>query len=108
MEIFSKNLRARARELGLSDAEVARRSGLQEARYNHYVTGRREPDLQTLVRICGVLNTTPDVLLGFSAEDEKSGERKNLEDRLSAVGTMLSDSNLKLAIEQIELVLKHQ
>jgi transcriptional regulator with XRE-family HTH domain len=47
----------------LSDAEVARRAGLAERRYGHYVRGAREPDLQTLLRICTALDVTPNDLL---------------------------------------------
>ncbi|MEQ8965565.1 MAG: helix-turn-helix transcriptional regulator [Azospirillaceae bacterium] len=63
MDGFGERLRARARELGLSDAEVARRAGLTQRRYGHYVRNTREPDLATLVRIAGVLGTTPNRLL---------------------------------------------
>ena len=41
------SIRERARELGLSDAEVARRAGLSERRYGYYATGEREPNLAT-------------------------------------------------------------
>ena len=64
MELFAANLRKRAEELGISNAEVARRAGLSERRYGNYVSGRREPDLATLVRIAFVLATTPNDLLG--------------------------------------------
>lgn len=47
----------------MSNAEVARRAGLSERRYGNYVSGRREPDLATLVRIASVLATTPNDLL---------------------------------------------
>jgi transcriptional regulator with XRE-family HTH domain len=63
MELFASNLRKRAEELGISHAEVARRAGLSETRYGNYVSGRREPDLATLVRIATVLATTPNDLL---------------------------------------------
>lgn len=63
MEIFAANLRKRAEELGISNAEVARRAGLSERRYANYVSGRREPDLATLVRIASVLALTPNELL---------------------------------------------
>lgn len=68
MEPFANNLRKRAEELGLSNAEVARRAGLSERRYGNYVSGRREPDLATLVRIARVLDTTPDRLLSFAGD----------------------------------------
>jgi transcriptional regulator with XRE-family HTH domain len=65
MDRFSKNIRQRASDLGLSHAEVARRAGLTERRFGNYVAGIREPDLATLVRISEALNTSPDVLLDF-------------------------------------------
>src|SRR6266851_10261829 len=63
MDFFAKRLRARARELELSDAEVARRAGLAERRYGHYVRGTRAPDFTTLLRISAVLDATPNDLL---------------------------------------------
>ncbi len=68
MVTLGKQLRARAQALDLTDAEVARRAGLAARRYGHYVSGYREPDLQTLTRICTVLATTPNHLLGFLEE----------------------------------------
>lgn len=68
MEGLGRRLRERARELGLSDAEVARRAGLTATRYGHYVSNYREPDLATFARICAVLGTTPNDLLAFMPE----------------------------------------
>ncbi|WP_338665917.1 helix-turn-helix transcriptional regulator [Pararoseomonas sp. SCSIO 73927] len=65
---WSERLRARARELDLADAEVARRLGMSQGRYQNYVAGRREPDLATLLRICSVLQITPNDLLGIDGE----------------------------------------
>lgn len=58
-------LKGRARELGIPDAEVARRVGLAANRYSNYVNGIREPDLRMFARICRALATTPDAVLGF-------------------------------------------
>ena len=60
MEALGVQLRARANALNLSDAEVARRAGLGTRRYGNYVTGDREPDFQTFLRICEVLAVTPE------------------------------------------------
>ena len=65
MESFSKNLKARAKTLEMSNAEVAEMAHLDPRRYGHYVTGRSEPDLATLCRIARVLKTSPNALLGF-------------------------------------------
>ncbi|MDQ0560496.1 transcriptional regulator with XRE-family HTH domain [Rhizobium mesoamericanum] len=66
METLAKRLQERARQLGISNAEAARRAGLEERRYAHYVSGRREPDLITLVRIASALGTSPNWMLGVS------------------------------------------
>jgi len=60
MDIFADNLRKRAKQLELSNAEVARRAGLSERRYGNYVSGRREPDLATLMRVAACLKTSPN------------------------------------------------
>lgn len=59
MDAFCRNLKNRTEELGISNAEAARRSGLSERRYAHFVSGDREPDLATLVRIADALGVTP-------------------------------------------------
>ena len=102
MDALAKSLRRRAGELGLSHAEIARRIGISERRYAHYVAGRNEPDLATLVRIAKVLQTTPNELLGFGPEAKQS-KRKVLQERLNAAATM-SDRELELIVTQAEAV----
>lgn len=79
---FAARLKARARELGLSDAAVARRVGISERRYGHYAKGDREPNLELLAKIARALETTPNHLLGFepaaSAEARRPGAGVNL------------------------------
>lgn len=106
MEHLGHRLRERARALSLSDAEVARRAGLAERRYGHYVRGTREPDLATLVRICSALDATPnDVLLG---SEEPLDNRAALLSRLSLTAQQLSSSDLPLAIKQLEALISHR
>lgn len=82
MQGVGNRLRSRALELGLSDAEVARRAGLAATRYGHYVSDYREPDLATLVRICRVLGLPPGELLGYDQpiepQDKLAGRRKSI------------------------------
>lgn len=85
METFANNLRKRAEELGISNAEAARRADLSERRYGNYVSGRREPDLATLVRIAQVLETTPDVLLGIATTGKPDGLRDKINSAISAM-----------------------
>jgi transcriptional regulator with XRE-family HTH domain len=108
MQVLGEQLRIRAKELDLTDAEVARRAGLSPRRYGNYVTGDREPDLQTLVRICKVLRTTPDQLLGFvdAKSAKKRSERDRLIAKLVATAELLNDTQLKLAVRHVEVISK--
>jgi len=105
METLSRNLRRRAKELGLSDAEVARRAGLSERRYGHYVVGTREPDFATFMRICEVLAVTPNDLL---IVDDHAGSltKRNLATR-QAVSAMLAidENRLSLAVKILSALL---
>jgi transcriptional regulator with XRE-family HTH domain len=101
MDIFSKQIRARAAELGLSNADIARRAGLTERRYSHYVTGAREPDLATLVRIADVLGTTTDELLGRGGQGAQN-KRSALSARLLGAANMIPQSALEILVLQAE------
>ena len=96
MDGVGGRLRARAMELGLSDAEVARRAGLTTTRYGHYVTDYREPDLATLVRICRVLGVRPDEVLCFSPaeEDDLTRQRRSV----TGFAEVMDGSTLAVAI----------
>jgi len=101
MKLFASQLRERAAELGISHAEVARRSGLTERRFSNYATGIREPDLATLLRIAGALQTTPDSLLGV-VERRDSSPRSLLMDRLISAAQPLADEDLEIVIRQVK------
>lgn len=102
MEILSKRLRERAKQLGISNAEAARRVGLDERRYAHYVSGRREPDLATLSRIADELGTTPNWLLGVSAEKLRDKAKSSLLERFENAATGMTLDELELCIIQAE------
>lgn len=104
---FASRLRQRAEELGISNAEVARRVGLSERRYAHYVSGKREPDLATLVRIAEVLGTTPNWLLSVGEASETPSSRSLLMDRLQFAAGRLTDDELKITVIQAEVVGRH-
>ena len=84
MEGLGEKLRARARELGLSDTEVARRLDISQSRYANYVVDKREPDFGTFIRICRVLGTTPDILLGYGSMPEATSEDESLRQTILA------------------------
>ena len=108
MQVFAQRIRERARELGLSDAEVARRAGLSERRYGYYATGEREPNLATLLRICEVLAASPNDLLLAEGEPPRQSGRDRLLARIAAATDALTVADLELAACQLECLVTHQ
>ncbi len=95
---WGERLRQRARELRLTDAEVARRLGLAQGRYSAYVNGTREPDLALFVRICTALRTTPDVVLGVTIPPKDS---RPAVARLLAAAEGLDDDAVEMAAAMV-------
>jgi transcriptional regulator with XRE-family HTH domain len=103
MKAFSIRLRQRAKELGISHAEAARRAGLESRRYSNYLNGIREPDLPTFVRIAEALQTTPDDLLSFGSK-RKTANARMLE-RLQTAAQALDDVALEILAVQAEALI---
>lgn len=104
MDIFAKRLSERAKQLGISNAEAARRVGLDERRYAHYASGRREPDLATLKTISEALGTTPNWLLGVVDALEKEPKKAALVGRFANAASVMSPEELELCVIQAEAV----
>lgn len=110
MELFCQQLRLHARKLGLSSAEVARRAGISERRYAYYVTGDREPDLRTLLRISIVLGVTPNDLLMEAAEVEPLISNSKEAERTIELERYISSFNeveKELAFNYLELLYRY-
>lgn len=108
MEEYGARLRARARELNLSDVEVARRLGLEQARYSRYVNGLREPDLRMFVRICSVLATTPDAILGVDAPAGDATEADRLRAQVDSTLRTMSLPALRTAVAVVNAIASTQ
>ncbi len=93
----------------MADAEVARRAGLSERRYGHYVTGRNEPNLGTLVKLCNVLETTPNEMLGFDTESDMQNDKDGkTRAKIRASSNILGGENLVIATKILDTLVKHQ
>ena len=100
MKGFGERLRARAKELGLTDSEVARRSGLSQRRYSNYVNDTVEPDLGTLARIVRTLGVTADQALGLA--NPASGEMEAVRARMAAATELLDGAALRMAAAMMD------
>ena len=106
MDMFGSRLRQRAKELGISNSEAARRAGLTERRYGHYIAGNREPDLATLVRIAKVLGSSPNWLLGVEDENDPVTSASIMLDRLAFAARAMTVEDLELMTVQAEAIVK--
>jgi transcriptional regulator with XRE-family HTH domain len=97
----------RGGQSNLSDAEVARRAGLAERRYGHYVRSTHEPDYATLVRICAALDVTPNDLL-LPAPTARPSVQNRWLSRLVGAGRTLNIDDLQLAVRQVEVLLQQR
>ena len=95
-------MRARAQELGLSDAEVARRLGIAQSRYANYISGLRAPDFGTFLRICATLSTTPSILLGVDEASPPATKAERLRERIVAAIGRLDEPRLRTALTVVD------
>ncbi len=96
MQGIGERLKARARALGLTDSEVARRLGLSQGRYSNYVNEVVEPDLGTLVRIAKTLGLTADEVLGMTQPDSDD-EGQILRTRIALAAETMDSASLQAA-----------
>lgn len=62
---FSENLKVELKNSGVSQEKLARELSTTQATVSRWVTGINEPDLETLLKICEILDVSPNVLLGW-------------------------------------------
>lgn len=99
-------MKARARQLGLTDAAVARVLDLPQRRYSAYVNETREPDFATLARICRALRTSPDAVLGFEPHPPRT-EGDAVSSRMEAALHGMGEADRTRALAVVEVLAGH-
>jgi len=105
MKQVGERIHARAQELGLSDSELARRLGLSQSRVANYVSGKRAPDYGTLLRICAVLQVTPNDLLGVGQPHAPLTEADRIRTRIASAIIEMEESNLQTALTVVDALI---
>ena len=96
-EVFSDRLRAAREYRGLTQGELAKRTGLQPSAVSHFETGVRKPSFDNLRLLADKLDVTTDYLLGRVAEFKELAGADELHRHYNA----LKDSDRKFADELI-------
>ncbi len=69
-QTFCDNIRARRIELGLKQKDIADKINVSVSAYSDWETGRKDPSLSTVQRICIALNMSPmDALSELAAHE---------------------------------------
>jgi transcriptional regulator with XRE-family HTH domain len=63
LQTFTTNLRARRRELGLTQEAVALEAYMDQSQYSRIERGQVDPSIRTLTRVARALGATPSELL---------------------------------------------
>ena len=69
-EKLHHRVKALMKEQGMTQRELARRSGLTEASVCKYLSGARTPQAEAVVLLAKALGTTSDYLLGIKRDEE--------------------------------------
>ena len=88
----------------MSDRTVATRLDMSQQRYVNYVRDVTEPDFQALGRICEVLLTTPDDVLGSAAGVETVNEASMLAQRIRAAVSVMDLERLRLTASVVDVL----
>ena len=88
---FGSNLRSAREMKKLSQAELAKSSGLQPSHISHFETGRRQPSAENLRALADALGVTTDFLLGRHSNQGMAGPKL---DQVVTFAEKLSDADL--------------
>lgn len=70
--VFSKRLKILVAQEGKLSKDIASKIHVSKGVFSNYVTGKREPDFNTLVDICNYFDISADYLIGVSYSKRKA------------------------------------
>lgn len=69
-ETFPEKLKAARKEAGYTQKQVEAITGIQQAVLSSYETGRTQPDIETLGRLCDFYLVSADWLIGTKGKNQ--------------------------------------
>ncbi len=72
--LFGQRLRELRQKKGLTQKELAKLLSISPSAVGMYEQGRREPENSLLSKLCSILDTTTDYLIGFTKAPQDVGE----------------------------------
>lgn len=68
---FNEKLRKTRKTMNITQTQMAEKLNINQVTYHGYESGKHKPDIDTLVRIARILNTSIDYLLNRYEETEE-------------------------------------
>jgi transcriptional regulator with XRE-family HTH domain len=99
-DLFPERLKLARDQRGLSQDDLAKKSGLQPSAISHFETGARKPSFDNLKRLANALTVTTDFLLGRA---EAVKDLANV-DPLYRDIDRLTDADKEFAREMVKLL----
>lgn len=84
---IGRRMAKRRKELGLKQYEVCEMIEVNYKYISNLETGRSAPSLEVIMKLCEVLQTTPDYLLLGAITTEKKITDKQISDKISTLNT---------------------
>lgn len=78
MEYFGSRLKALRKSAGITQAQLANKLQLASGTISAYEQGLKYPSIEVLIKICDILNTSSDYLLGITSNLPSEMELKGL------------------------------
>lgn len=98
---FPERLRAARDRRGVSQADLAAKSGFEPSAISHFESGRRSPSFENLRRLADALNVSTDYLLG---RDEHVGAAGPAAQKLYRNAEKLTERDLEQIADFAEML----
>ena len=102
------NLKKYRNELNATQEEIAKKLNIQKQTYQNYELGKREPSIDTLIKIADLFHTSVDNLIRDNANEIKINEHPKLNNELINKLQQLNEYNLMKVEGYIESMIEEQ
>ena len=99
MNFFTDKLKTLRKEKKLTQKELAEQIGIKQNSYSDWETGKNEPNLENIIKLTKILDTTADELLGID-KSVSSNWIHGIKTTITKILDIPKDSQLQKRIEE--------
>lgn len=106
IDSFKNRLEQSMREAGLTQNELALKSGISKSLINKYLKGVSEAGNHKLLLLAAALNVNPLWLMGYDVEKYKIPESRNINTEKQDLILQIESECKKASIEELKMILR--